>query len=323
MLKNRMNGLILGTLAGDCLGSPYVYMKSDALFAQSRNVCWEVSSPGACGQLLMQSVAAVARHGMCVGVLEGAYRRYADSGREIDCALAMWTRHGEKNVDGLCGSQLLVRTIPIVIAGLCWDRETLFAQIAEQCRITHDDPVAEEFAQIYGLCLQGILNGKRRVEIWDELFDAVQSQPVRSALLSSYYERPCADGSSFHRASVAFGHALYHFWHNTPFVSALRSVILSGGATDVNAAATGALLGACQGVGAIPGAWLETMFSQPTFGDDTAQMRATLRHVHDIVANVEVPAHPVWHSRRLESTATHGMGQRQGRTSTPCVHQSA
>ena len=70
-----------------------------------------------------------------------------------------------------------------------------------------------------------------------------------------------AAGADYSHIRVAFGMALYHFWHDTPASSAIRSAILSGGSTDINAGATGALCGAFQGMESIPDSWREILYN--------------------------------------------------------------
>lgn len=273
MVKNvRVSGLILGAIAGDCLGTPYIFMRSEKLFEQAAKICWEIADAGICSQMISSGLGAVSRYGMNFDALVRAYYHWANSGQELDCVTALCFSEKCKNAEtlrvfsstldhgALCSDLLLVRQIPIVLAGLCWDRDTLFRQVELECRLTHDDAESIEFAQLYAYCLQGILLEKTRIEIWDELFEAVKLPSVYGALLNSYYEKPCCDDVNYSHARIAFGTAMYHFWHDTPFVSCLRSVILSGGATDVNAAVAGALCGAWQGIQAIPVAWRDAMF---------------------------------------------------------------
>lgn len=299
---NRVTGMILGAIAGDSLGRPYVFMRSRELFARSRQVCWEVLDPGMSSQLMMTTLRTVRQYGVDMHKIANSYRRYVMTGAEIDCVTAMWSQ-GQTNVyndTALCGNQLLVRQIPIVLAGLGWDRMTLMNHIEKSCQITHEDSETLEYAQIYGLCLQGILQGKSRVEIWDELFAFVGQSPVRTTLLSTYYERPVADGVDFHHASIAFCHALYHFWHDTPLISALRSVVLSGGATDINASSTGALLGAWHGDKIIPDSWREVLFEHSGM-----QIKAALKDAENIYSRcgLVLDHRAYFHAKRYPSSA--------------------
>jgi ADP-ribosylglycohydrolase len=266
---DRVSGLIMGAVIGDCLGMPYIFMKSSQLIKQSSQICWEVSDCGMSSRIMFDALRVIWNRGVQIDGLARAYRASIDKGYEIDCVFAERFGDGQKGASGhggeyedmgaLCSNHLLIRQIPLVLAGIGWDRETLFRVVESECRLTHGDSESIECAQLYAYCLQGILQGKSRIELWDRLFEAVQSRRMNKVLLNSYYEKPCCDDADYSFASVAFGMAMYHFWHDIPIVSGLRGTILAGGATDINGAAVGAILGAWQGIRAIPGVWRESM----------------------------------------------------------------
>ncbi len=281
--NGSLSGLILGVAAGDCLGTPYIFMKSDVLFEQGPKICWEVSETGISTQLMMAAMSVVARHGVDDNALVRAYHRCTKQSLDMDYVTSL--RFGGRNrtaqkcreetsqdeIGAMCSNQILIREIPIVLAHLGQSRDQLFDAVDRECTLTHDDPEVMEYARLYALCLQGIMQKKSRVEIWDSLFESVKSSVVYRTLLNSYYEKPVCDSREYSHIGTAFGLSLYHFWHDTPFVSALRSAVLMGGATDVNAAATGAVIGAWQGIDAIPEAWRSVMLDDEA-GNGTGEM---------------------------------------------------
>ncbi len=294
--ETQIAGAILGLVAGDCIGGPYIFMKSDQLFGMSRQICWQVHGMGAVSHLMMAGIQAIYRHGFDPDALVRHYHHRLNQvmletdmvtahsfGGEGENAGRLYRISSESQHGVLCSGQLLLRQVPIVIAGQRLEPDALMAQISAEARLTHHDSECIEYAQIYGLCLNGILQGMRRSEIWDQVFGIVKSHGVYRTLLSSYYEKPTCDASSYSYAGVTIQLALYHFWHNTPFVSAIRSAALSGGATDVNCAAVGCLLGAAQGTAAIPQAWREILLN------DTAHctlLKRTLRHANALTNHI-------------------------------------
>lgn len=308
MENGRVSGMILGAVAGDCLGTPYVFMRSEKLFERSSQIVWEISESGICSRLLECGLASVARHGVNYDMLVRAYNRWSAKGQELDCVMALCFDGRKKSAmhlrdfaatldhGALCSDLLLIRQIPVVLAGLGWDRETLFRQVAAECRLTHDDDVSIEYAQLYAYCLQCILNGKSRTEIWDCLFDAVESPDVRMTLLNSYYGRPRCDDPSYSHAKIAFWVSMYHFWHDTPMVPCFRSVVLSGGATDVNAAAAGALCGAWHGIEALPRAWRDTLLDE-AFGAGVLIQKALRMSTRITRSGALVLSRPMRHPR--------------------------
>ena len=310
MTKNgRVSGVIMGAIAGDCLGTPYVFMRSEQLFEQASHICWEISENGICSQILSAGIGSVARYGMNFDALVRAYCRWANSGSELDCVTALCFNGKNKNAESLrafsstldhgalCSDLLLIRQIPIVLAGIGLERDTLFKMVESECRLTHDDEESIEYAQLYAYCLQGILQEKSRLEIWDDMFGAVRSKKVYGVLLNSYYEKPRCDDVDYCYARTAFGVAMYHFWHDSPIVSCLRSVILAGGATDVNGAAAGALCGAWQGICSIPVAWRDTLLDA-SFGANSL-IQKTLRMSSSVVKKAD-EYRPVKYKRMTE-----------------------
>jgi ADP-ribosyl-[dinitrogen reductase] hydrolase len=90
---------------------------------------------------------------------------------------------------------------------------------------------------------------------------------------------------------VAFRLAFWHLVHTTSWRDALIDVASRGGDADTNAAITGALLGARDGLCAIPRAWLDRVLavSQPGPAD-----WADAHHPRHLLALVEPSgAHPI------------------------------
>ena len=294
MQIGQISGLIFGATAGDCLGSPYVFMRSKALFDQASQICWQIATSGGISQMMFAALASICRHGMNPERLAKAYQTWVHQGRhETDFITASafgndsyltldeLTQNAQAADHGpLCGGQLLIRQIPIVLASLRAPAQTLCRHIETDTRMTHTDEDTILYAQLYAQCLHGILNGCTRCEIWDQLFKQAKTPSVYKTLLGSYYEKPTCDGKDYSHAKITLGIALYHFWHNTPFVSAMRGTVLAGGATDVNAAAVGALLGAMQGLNAIPAPWRTCLLET----DNSERLRHSIIKAERLVA---------------------------------------
>lgn len=294
MQFGQISGMIFGATAGDCLGSPYVFMRSKDLFAQASQICWQIAPAGGISQMMLAMLSAVCRHGLNTERLAKAYQAWVHQGRhETDFITASAFGHDRylspdeltrnaRHADygAICGGQLLIRQIPIVLAALRLPVHTLCRHIETDTRLTHTDEDTIRYAQLYAQCLHGSLNGCSRCEIWDQLFKQANTPCIYKTLLSSYYEKPTCDDRDYSHAKITLGIALYHFWHNTPFVSAMRSTVLAGGATDINAAAVGALLGATQGINAIPAAWRACLLE----ADDSEHLRHSIIKAERLVA---------------------------------------
>lgn len=268
MLSHRIIGSFLGALCGSCLGSPYVYMKSEDLISISPQIGWTLSPPSGDMSLCMGSMQSIGRNGVSLESVARAYCRVVSSSPEdIDlvssvCFSSPLATPGairdcaaSHQFGTLCSNGILVRQLPLIYAGLDWDDETLMQVVEEDTMLTHDDKHVVESTKAFARCLWSILRGKRRVETWDYLMSQTRDEKVHDCIVSSYFERPQCDRSDPTDIDLSLATALYHYWHDTPFVMALRSSILSGGATDVNAAVTGALCGASQGSHVVPSSW--------------------------------------------------------------------
>lgn len=296
--ESRLNGLIAGILVGDSMGTPYVFMKSPNILKNAAQACWEPSTPGACSGMFMTSLCCHARHGSKLESLAKYYQRWARRTHdELDLVThtcfaqkkcqsinKLYARSEASDHGALCSGMLLLRQIPVVIAHMHLPIYALFEHIDAECRLSHADPVSIECAQIYALCIRGILQGKSRLENWNALFQHIQSREVYRIILDSYYSKPVCDNREYSQANTALGIALYHYWHDTPFVSAIRNTVLSGGSTDLNAALTGALMGASQGFKTIPSAWLSPLLQTPQT-KQSLTLSTALRHTHIIATH--------------------------------------
>ena len=302
----KVTGAILGAMAGECVAMPYIFMRSKTLMNKAPQICWEMHEFNELSRMIMAGIEAVHRHGIQWDALVRSYHKYLSRGDvELDF-ISSWA-FGEKRfhakslrekalnaeIGSICSGQVLMRQIPIVMAGLNWDEETLFEQVASEVTLTHSSEDVIEMAQMFALCLQMIINGHSRVEIWDKLFAHSMTARCYRALLSSYYEKPVCDRLDYNYAQVTLQLALYHFWHNTRFVSAIRSAVLLGGATDVNAAAVGALIGAAQGTVTIPEIWRSQMLED--YENPMVRLvQRTLLRAEQIVMRTAMPKPLVW-----------------------------
>ena len=302
----KVTGGILGAMAGECVAIPYIFMRSKTLMYHAPEICWELHEFNELSRMIMAGIEAIHRHGIQWDAWVRCYHKYLSKG-DVELDIISAKSFGEKRlpahllkerelnreIGAMCSGQVLLRQIPLVIAGLNWDEETLFEQVASEVAITHTNPEVIELARMFALCLQSILKGCSRVEIWDKLFAHTMSARCYRTVLSSYYEKPVCDRLNYSYAHVTLQLALYHYWHDTPFVSAIRSAVLLGGATDVNAAAVGTLLGATHGAVCIPEIWRSQMledYENPM----VIQLQKTLHRAEQIVLRTSMAKSLVW-----------------------------
>jgi ADP-ribosylglycohydrolase len=83
---------------------------------------------------------------------------------------------------------------------------------------------------------------------------------------------------------LAFRLAFWHAVHTATWRDALIDIASRGGDADTNCAIAGALLGARDGIGAIPAAWVETVLAARQPGSDEW---AEAHHPKHLLALVE------------------------------------
>ncbi len=298
MLNQHIAGSFLGAVCGSCLGSPHVYMKSQKLMEISHRIGWTLSPPGGDMALCFAAIGAIGKHGVAFDKIARAYcRASAASPDDIDLAATLCfcprpqspddirRRAASHGLGTLCSNAVLTRQLPIVYAGIRRDCETLDRAVAADAALTHDEPYVAMCAQTYARALWAILNGKTRLQTWDFLLENAQDERIRETIVSSYFSRPQCDCSDATDITISLSLALWHYWRDTPFVTAVRSTILSGGSTDVNAAAVGAFIGAAHGTYIIPACWRREL--EAAAGDDNSwksRARASLKTLEKIAS---------------------------------------
>lgn len=327
MLTRRILGSFLSATCGNCLGIPYIYMKSKDLLENSRRIGWTLSAPSCDMEMCFSAIKTIAKYGVC---LERIAQSHCQTVNEIYTDLDWVTAEcfgtpksdaisdaisddrysAPQNFGSLCSNTLLTRLLPIIYAGIRWDEPTLLSQIEKYTLLTHNDAYVLDCAKIYGMCLWCILNGKNRLETWDCLMHSTVLTNRDSVIVSSYFERPICDGPNSTHIGLSLQLALYHYWHDTPYVAAVRSGILSGGATETHPAAIGALLGAAHSNRILPTAWRKEL--EPDISEThtwRTRLKSALAHLQTLAHNAVGPipssklqAATHWHAHRIDNS---------------------
>ena len=280
-MLDRAKGCLFGQVIGDNLGALVEFQTeeeiADAYPDGVRDLhdggCWDILA----GQATDDSELALA---LARTLLEtGSYDREAiaaaygdwyasgpfDKGGTIDQALsaAASAEAGSKaetaSSRANTGSQAngsLMRVSPIGI----WARRP---EVADQfarvdSRLTHPHEVCVDACGVFAAAIaEGIRSGDRDamlgVALADALTDSVKDA-LRRAGRGEAPEGYCSGKSGW--VLLAFQNAFYHLQRGATVEDALVATVGKGGDTDTNAAITGALLGAADGLGAIPPRWV-------------------------------------------------------------------
>jgi len=309
--EDRVDGAILGAMLGDCVANPYLFQKSCELHKKRKEIGWVVNDMSDESLLLSIGLTAIDDNGMRYNALIRAYQQWAKSSpididrvtslvfgvRERLSARTLWARAPEFDFGALNSASLLVRQIPIVLTA--WrveDENRLMKMIDDVTRLTHVDNQTREACQLYALTLAMALRGASRLHIWDALQKRVKSPQVNEVIIESYYTTPIMDREDSSSNLITLQRVLYELWHGTSFVASIRGCILSGGGTDMNAAAVGAVLGAMSGRDALAQPWVDALFSKYDL-----ELEETLRRAKRIAlrsrrqAETDLPASPLKH----------------------------
>lgn len=298
-LKKRVEGVILGAILGDCVANPYLFMRAEKLQAQRNQIGWDVHAMSDESQLLILGLNTILIRGLRYDSLVGAYQSWVGSHPiDVDHLMCqvfgqsgklspgqLWCQAAENDIGNLNSASLLVRQIPLVLAS--WrlkDEARLLETIDNVTRLTHSDERTREICRMYALTLAMLLRGESRLKIWDALQAQIRFPSTHDCIVNSYYFPPCLDNVDYSANHVTFQRVLYDLWHSHNFVSSIRSCILSGGGTDMNASAVGAILGALWGRDGLPMPWLDALYHQY----DTS-LDVILKHANQI-ARRKTPA---------------------------------
>ncbi len=195
---------------------------------------WYRSDPFDCGGTIGQALSAAAG---------------AEADHKAEAASSLADETSQAN-----GS--LMRVSPIGI----WARQPEVADpfAREDSGLTHPNEVCVDACGAFAAAIaEGISSGDRdamhRVALTHALTDKVKDALGRAGR-GEVPEGYCSGKSGW--VLIALQNAFYHLQQGETVESALVATVGKGGDTDTNAAITGALLGAADGLGAIPPRWV-------------------------------------------------------------------
>lgn len=83
----------------------------------------------------------------------------------------------------------------------------------------------DAYDYMYAMAAFGCLNDKKRIDVWDALFEVLErlfgkSSPEHRFALETYY----TDASTCSNRKDVIQHCLYVYWHDTPIVQAIKKM---------------------------------------------------------------------------------------------------
>ena len=266
-------GALVGLLAGDALGAQVEFMSSEAIArthpegvremcdgGYHRTLAGQPTDDGEMALALARSILSVGRFDR--GAVAGAYIKWRDSGpfdigNTTRAGLAALEGRGRAFADSQANGALMrVTPIGVFAAG----RPELAAQFArEDAVLTHPNPVCLAASSAFAAAIAAGVGGSDNRTMWSiahaHAGHGKAADLVRACLIASMTGLPASFEHNSGWVLTALHNAFHRLWIGQPLEAALIETVACGGDTDTNAAICGALLGAAQGLRAIPVRW--------------------------------------------------------------------
>ncbi|MBV7281792.1 ADP-ribosylglycohydrolase family protein [Corynebacterium sp. TAE3-ERU30] len=274
----RARGALYGQLIGDSLGSLVEFRSAESIQAHYPKGVRQLADGGTYGlsagqptddsEMALSLAASLVRQGTFVlEDVAAAYRRWAQSEPfdiGITCSSAL--NRGQKNPESQANGALM-RVSPLGIFGARvleedpQGAEQLAEWARQECSLTHINPLCMDIQSVYVLTIARIIaTGADRAEALEILQAEAASYPEVAALVEAHCEVPPAEYLEHEGwVTIAFGNAVYELASVLRAEESLVRTVGRGGDTDTNAAITGALLGAVDGMHAWPSRWVDVI----------------------------------------------------------------
>ena len=163
----------------------------------------------------------------------------------------------------------LMRATPLAVWGAKREADLVIEATMADARLSHPNPACVGAAVAYVMAIRDLINGETIGAAFATAERVAASFEEPRAWLAEARDGmrvPYTPQDGFVR--IAFTHAFRHLLAGTAWKDAIAETLLGGGDTDTNACIVGGLLGARDGVGAIPKNMLEAVVGSTTTRPD-------------------------------------------------------
>ncbi len=287
-LADRVVGGCLGLALGDALGAPFEFLRARNVpspvpalerpwldrppgsttddTALARNLMRSLAERGGFdpGDLVERHLAWYRSDPPDVGTITGRVLRRVDRGEDASAvARDVWEQRGPE-VSAGNGSVMYCAPLGFAYAHR---PEELFELAPALSALTHYDGRCRTAVLAVTLAAAALVRGERAEAAARSALDAVLplegGEELEYLVDAAGSPRPI-DGPDQGFCLFTAGLAFQALTRDTGFEAELRRVVSLGGDTDTNAAVAGALLGARDGIGALPRAWLARLLDADT-----------------------------------------------------------
>jgi ADP-ribosyl-[dinitrogen reductase] hydrolase len=266
----RAEGVMLGQLAGDALGSLVEFQRPEQIRGSYPDGVRDLADGGTwntiAGQPTDDSEMALLLARMLVR--EGRYSQTAAleayrfwlSSSPFDCGatIARGLRGAPDPQSQANGA--MMRASPIGIFGADKPLSLVGGWAAEDAALTHPNQLCQQANSLYCMAIaHAISSGCGPDQLYHAICNWAEEEGAAPALIDSVTaaatERPASYTRHQGWVLTAFHNALWQLLHADSLESAVIDSVMQGGDTDTNAAICGALLGAVHGIDALPERW--------------------------------------------------------------------
>ncbi|WP_170756507.1 inositol monophosphatase family protein [Ruegeria lacuscaerulensis] len=283
----RAQGVLLGQLAGDALGS-FVEFQDAEKIARRHPGGVDILQDGGTWNLIAgqptddSEMALALARSLCAmdrfdrdhvanAYVEWRNSRPFDIGRTTSNAISALGQGGPVASDSQANGALM-RVSPIGV--FAYGTPALAAEIARQdASLTHPNEVTTAANAAFAAAVSTGVAGGSKEDMWSSAYaNAGQDEGaaiVRDRLLAARTKRPIEFQHQMGWVLTAFQNAFYCLMSEQSLRDAIVCTVACGGDTDTNAAICGALVGALQGRDAVPLQWRNAILTcRPVAADD-------------------------------------------------------
>ena len=282
-LQLRALGCIFGQLSGDALGSLVEFQTPERIGRNYPDGVRQMQDGGTWNTIAGQPTddsemaLALARSIIAEGVYvqdaaRTAYEQWFASG-PFDFGNTVRRGLGYDPDHTSQANGALMRVSPLGIFGSRFSSEEVGVWAEKDAIITHPNPICRQINNLFArMIAHAIAHGPEPQDLYKALLtwagELNVSEIVQQAIVDAKTERPRDFLRQQGWVIIAFQNAVFHLVNSSSLEQCVVDTIAEGGDTDTNAAIAGALMGAVQGMDAIPDRWRQTLLScRPKEGD--------------------------------------------------------
>ena len=271
---SRAQGCLIGQLAGDALGSLVEFQSPEEIRRQYPDGVWDLADGGTWGTIagqptddselaLMLARTLLEKGTFDQEAVREAYVFWYNSG-PFDC--------GYTTSNGLMGRHnpnsqangAMMRVSPLGIFGANYDLRQVADWARQDSAITHIHQVCQDTSALFAMAIaHAIRTGCDAYTLYEKVVSWAEEMATRQSIIETIRDAKDVPPEDYtHQQGwvlIALQNAFYQLLHAPSAEHGIVDTVMQGGDTDTNAAICGALLGAVNGLSAMPERWVKTL----------------------------------------------------------------